>query len=126
MEKELVVGTFIDITNNKTSSLNGSEVVFVLTVEDFSVFVEKTRKSNYQDLAILARYKCDENFANEYISTIKRCKAPHNDKWYYKTNLSESIDRLEKISKHEAKLYKSKKDPKFKHYEQMKFKTHQS
>ncbi len=126
MEKELVVGTFIDESLSKTSSLNGSEVCFVITVEDFNGFVENTCKSNYQDLAILARYKCDEQFVDDYLSAINSSKAPHNKKWYYKENLSESIDTLESMGNHKPRLYKSKKNPKFQHFKPSKYKTPQS
>ena len=123
MEKELVVGTFVDESLRKTSSLNGSEVVFVVAVEDFNGFVENTCKSNYQDLAILARYKCDEQFADDYLSAISSSKAPHNKKWYYKANLSESIDSLERMTNYKAKLYKSKKKDNLKHFKTQTYKT---
>lgn len=121
--KELVIGTFLDVESNKASSLNGSEVVFVITLENFNKFVEKTCKSNYQDLAILARYECDEKFANDYISLIEECKAPHNKRWYYKERLDESINSLERMSNHKQRLYKSKKNTKYKHFEAQTYRT---
>ena len=123
MANELVVGTFVDNNLSKTSSLNGSEVVFVITVEDFNGFVENTCKSNYQDLAILARYKCDEQFADDYLSAIESSKAPHNKKWYYKENLSESIESLERMTNFKPKLYKSKKNDNLKHFKTQSYKT---
>lgn len=123
MANELVVGSFVDRERRKTSSLNGSEVVFVITVENFNKFVEKTCKSNYQDLAILARYRCDEKFSNDYLQAIETSKAPHNTKWYYKENLCESIESFERITNYKAKVYRSKKDSRNKIYETRKFKT---
>ena len=123
MAQELVVGTFVERDLSKTSSLNGSEVVFVTTVEDFNGFVENTCKSNYQDLAILMRYECDEKFADNYLQVIESSKAPHNRKWYYKKNLDESLDTFGRMTNYKAKVYKSKKDPRNKIYETRKFKT---
>ena len=111
MAKELVVGTFVDNNLSKTSSLNGSEVCFVITVEDFNGFIEKTCNSNYQDLAILMRYECDEKFADDYLSAIEGSKAPHNKKWYWRQNLDESLDSFERMTNYRAKVYRSKKDP---------------
>ena len=123
MAKELVVGTFVDNNLSKTSSLNGSEVCFVITVENFNNFVEKTCKSNYQDLAILMRYECDDKFADDYLQVIESSKAPHNKKWYYKKNLSESINSLERLTNYKAKVYKSKKNDNLKHFKTQTYKT---
>ncbi len=123
MAKELVVGTFIDRELTKTSSLNGSEVCFVITVENFNNFVEKTCNSNYQDLAILMRYECDDKFADDYLQVIERSKAPHNQKWYWRENLDESLDTFGRMTNYKAKVYRSKKDQRNKTYETRKFKT---
>lgn len=123
MAKELVVGTFLDRELTKTSSLNGSEVVFVTTVEDFNGFVENTCKSNYQDLAILMRYECDEKFADDYLKVIERSKAPHNQKWYWRENLDESLDTFGRMTNYKAKVYRSKKDQNQKQFKNKKFKT---
>ena len=120
--KELVFGTFVDMNSKKASSLNGSEVCFVLAVENFDKFIKSSCEKNYKDIAVLMRYEVSENFANEYIEEIQAYRAPHNSKWYYRKQLQESMNSMSKANSFAPKLYKSKKDSKYKHFEGAKIK----
>ena len=120
-QKELVFGTFIDLEANKTTSLNGSEICFVLAVEDFNNFISKHTSKNYSDTAILMRYTAEESFVEEFLENLQEYKTPHNKHWYYKNPMNEAIESMSRMTKYKPRVYKSQKDPKFKHIEQGKF-----
>lgn len=121
--KDLVIGTFVDMDTKKGSSLNGSELCFVVALENFDNFVKSSCNNNYKDLAILMRYEVSEQFASEFIDQIQDFKAPRNKNWYYRNKLQESMNSIRKITKFEPKVYKSKKNRKFMHLEGRKYKT---
>ncbi len=76
--KDLVFGTFVDMNTKKGASLNGSELCFVLALENFDKFVKSSCSNNYKDLAILMRYEVSEQFAGEFIEQIQEYKPPFN------------------------------------------------
>lgn len=121
--KELVFGTFVDMNTRSVSKLNGSEVCFVLATEDFDSFIERSQNKNYKDIAILMRYPVSESFAEEYLELIEDYKVPNNQRWFYSSQLKESIDSFGKTTNYKARLYKSKKDKKYMHLEGRKYKT---
>ena len=108
-EKELIVGTFLDIEKKVSSSLNGSELCFVCTTENFDRFIRNQVKNNYKDTAILMRYEVSEEFAVEFLDSLQQYKAPFNKNWYYKNPLKEALKSLYRITDYTPKLYKSQK-----------------
>ena len=90
--KELVIGTFYNEEKQKISSLNGSDLCFVVVVEDYDKFVAQTRKGASNSLAILSRSSASEEYANRFMELIEEWKVPNNKNWYRENPLQRVIN----------------------------------
>ena len=106
---ELILGTFVDLTAKKRTSLNGSDICFVLVVDDFQEFIDKHTKSSPRDTVVLMRKKVSTDVAKDFLDVIKDYKVPLNNRWYYINPIKKTLEAQKESFGHRPELYKSKK-----------------